>query len=453
MFILTQEIIIERICAKHGDRFDLSRVVYTGCQKKITIGCPVHGFFERQYNCFIDSDHGCPRCGKVASNSGRLVDFSTFVERSRLAHPNAGYVYFPDKYVNTRTKTSILCPRHGMFVQDPTQHMLGHGCPACGNENTGLGGRLNTDQFVKRAKEVHGDDRYDYSMVDYVHGETPILIGCNILDHPLFFQTPLRHLAGGGCPVCGKILSSRKLHYTTKRFIEEANRVHGEGKYIYTGVVYEHSETPVLIICAACNHSFLQSPHGHLKGQGCPACAKQRNIKSTKSTTDRFIAAAILKHGEGRYIYSEVEYEHSMTPVLIGCSISNHSPFWQTPHNHLAGCGCPVCSESTGEKAVAKFLTDAGISYEREKTFPDLISEKQLYIDFWIESLNTAIEYNGAQHVRPIKWFGGEKTLAGILIRDEAKRNWAKSKGIKLIEVAHTETDIPSFLRQQLNFV
>ena len=34
-----------------------------------------------------------------------------------------------------------------------------------------------------------------------------------------------------------------------------------------------------------------------------------------------------------------------------------HGVFKVTPHNHLADCGCPVCSESSGEKLIRSILT------------------------------------------------------------------------------------------------
>ena len=43
--------------------------------------------------------------------------------------------------------------------------------------------KLTTEEFIKRAKEVHGD-KYDYSLVDYKNMTTKIKIICPI--HGIF---------------------------------------------------------------------------------------------------------------------------------------------------------------------------------------------------------------------------------------------------------------------------
>jgi hypothetical protein len=51
-------------------------------------------------------------------------------------------------------------------------------------------GRGNTNEFIKRAKEIHGDN-YDYSEVKYVNTSTPVKIKC--IKHGFFNQTPNKH--------------------------------------------------------------------------------------------------------------------------------------------------------------------------------------------------------------------------------------------------------------------
>ena len=60
--------------------------------------------------------------------------------------------------------------------------------------------KLTTEEFIAKAKAVHGD-RYDYSKVKYVNNQTPVEIVCPI--HGTFIQRPLNHLRGNGCPQCG----------------------------------------------------------------------------------------------------------------------------------------------------------------------------------------------------------------------------------------------------------
>lgn len=49
----------------------------------------------------------------------------------------------------------------------------------------------NKEEFVKKARNVHGD-KYDYSKVVYVNAKTNVKIICPI--HGEFLQTPDKHL-------------------------------------------------------------------------------------------------------------------------------------------------------------------------------------------------------------------------------------------------------------------
>jgi hypothetical protein len=57
------------------------------------------------------------------------------------------------------------------------------------------------------------------------------------------------------------------------------------------------------------------------------------------------------------------------------------------------------------------------------------------HLDIWIPKLNIGIEFHGAQHDRPIAFFGGEQTYLENQKRDERKRNLCNQNGVKLIEV------------------
>ena len=60
-------------------------------------------------------------------------------------------------------------------------------------------GKLTTEEFIAKAKAVHGD-RYDYSKVEYVDNKTKVCIICN--EHGEFMQLPALHLKGHGCVKC-----------------------------------------------------------------------------------------------------------------------------------------------------------------------------------------------------------------------------------------------------------
>jgi len=132
--------------------------------------------------------------------------------------------------------------------------------------------RLTTEQFIEKAKAVHGD-KYDYSLVDYKNAKTKVKIICSI--HGVFEQIPYNHLQGKKCFECN---GSKKT--TTKQFIEKAKVIHGD-KYDYRQVKYNNRHNKVKIVCPE-HGPFEQTPGCHLNGNGCPKCVGFYNIHYKK---------------------------------------------------------------------------------------------------------------------------------------------------------------------------
>ena len=255
-----------------------------------------------------------------------------FIERARKVHGDK-YDYSKVDYVSIHAKVCIICPKHGEFWQDPSSHLSGVGCSKCGHEKIGKKNSSNSDEFIDKSRKVHGD-KYDYSKVEYKNNRTKVCIICP--EHGEFWQTPNNHLIGQGCPIC-----SGNVRLTKEEFINRAKGVRGD-KYDYSNVEYVNTETKVRIICPK-HGEFLQSPHTHLNGNGCPKCGAERMVESPSSNSEEFIQRAKEIHGD-KYDYSKVGYENTHKKVCIICP--EHGEFWQTPHNHLIGQGCPLCGIS-----------------------------------------------------------------------------------------------------------
>ena len=133
---------------------------------------------------------------------------------------------------------------------------------------------LTTQEFIEKAKEIHGD-KYDYSKVDYINTKTKVIIICKI--HGEFIQKPNSHLINHGCPQCGINSQSLSLTLTKEEFIEKAKEVH-EDKYDYSKVNYINSFTKVIIICKI-HGEFKQIPHSHLINHGCSKCVNKTEGK------------------------------------------------------------------------------------------------------------------------------------------------------------------------------
>lgn len=79
-------------------------------------------------------------------------------------------------------------------------------------------------------------------------------------------------------------------------------------------------------------------------------------------TLIEFINKAVKIHGN-TYSYDNVLYKNANTKVCIICPI--HGEFWQTPHNHLQGHGCPKCGRIA---AINKYKTNSDDFIQRANT-------------------------------------------------------------------------------------
>ena len=104
----------------------------------------------------------------------------------------------------------------------------------------------------------------------------------------------------------------------------------------------------------------------------------------------------------------------------------------------LEGSKCPNCVYSRGEKAVADVLDSLSIEYSREHTF-EYLGRKRF--DFFIPSLNIAIEYDGEQHYKSIDAWGGEEYLESVRQSDAFKNDFCDFMGIDLLRIPYWEFD------------
>jgi hypothetical protein len=278
--------------------------------------------------------------------------------------------------------------------------------------------KLTTKEFIEKAISVH-DKKYDYSRVNYINNHTKVLIKCNRCGNE-FEVTPNNHLSQKhGCPLC----NHRSYSYTNDEFIKKAVILNGD-TFDYSKVDYKNNRTKIIIKHNNCGKWFWQTPSKHLSGQGCPYCAKNKKL-----TTDEFAKKAAIRHNN-KYDYSKVEYKCTDKKVCIICP--EHGEFWQTPHSHLKGCGCPKCDEeiNVSETKLYNFLKSNLDSTILREYKPLWLNGKSL--DIFIPEKMIGIEYQGIQHFEPVKYFGGIKRFSKNVNNDKMKFKECKENGVKL---------------------
>ena len=273
-----------------------------------------------------------------------------FIELSNKKHNNK-YDYSKIKYINNKTKVCIICPKHGEFWQTPHDHLRGKGCPECGKIKRAQERAMSTEEFIKKAKQIHGD-KYDYSTVDMNNREKNGKIKIICPKHGEFEQLPNSHLQGYGCPKCAHEFVANCKRITQEEFINKSKKVHGD-KYDYSKVKYIDLETPVEIICPI-HGSFYQKPEHHLMGHGCQKCGRQFSQK--EEDLFNFIKSLTsfeVRHNDKKAIKPN-EIDVYIPEIKIGFEFDGlywHSEQYREKNFHN------ICCKETHESSVRGWLT------------------------------------------------------------------------------------------------
>lgn len=414
----------------HGDKYNYSKIKYINAKTKICIICPKHGEFWQTPSNHL-SGKGCPICGKEKTVKTKRKSVLDFVEKAKKIHNNK-YYYSKVEYKNNKTKVCIICPQHGEFWQIPSSHLQGSGCPKCSIIKNSNSKRNNLSKFIYKAQKIH-NGKYDYSKSVYTTYHSDLCIICP--KHSEFWQSPATHLRGCGCPQCGidNIIEARK--YTTKSFIEKAQKIH-HNQYDYSKVKYIDCQTKICIVCSE-HGEFYQLPSQHLQGCGCPKCGYNKSSDSHRKTTQKFIEESLVIQRD-KYDYSKSIYKNANSKICIICP--KHGEFWQTPYKHLQGQGCPICKSSRIETEIRNLLLDNNIQFEEQKKFPWLGLQS---LDFYLPNYCIAIECQGLQHFEPLNFFGGEKELERLIQLDKRKLDLCKINNITILYYANYHYDFP----------
>ena len=201
---LTTEEFVKRAKDIHGDKYDYSKVEYTGIYNEVCIICPKHGEFWQSPNAHLRGK-GCKRCSMeiLWENKKKITTESLIIKGKEIYGDK--YTYGKTAYNGYNKSFIVTCPLHGDFETNYRNFILKrHGCYKCGKikmwDNRG---RITTEEFIKKAREVHGN-KYDYSKVNYKRRDSKVIIICP--EHGEFLQTPAKHLEGQECPECnGKL--------------------------------------------------------------------------------------------------------------------------------------------------------------------------------------------------------------------------------------------------------
>lgn len=182
--------------------------------------------------------------------------------------------------------------------------------------------KLTTEEFIAKAKAVHGD-RYDYSKVKYVNASTKVCIICKI--HGEFWQTPSHHTCGHGCTKCAAEVNAAKMRLWTEKRCREVALKYTEMKAFRTECEEAYN--------AALKHKWLKD-YTWLSYKIDVSKPK----KKRQSYTQEEIIEKIRSIYGDRYSYEKVEYKAMKVPITLICHEKDaneveHGEFSMRPDN------------------------------------------------------------------------------------------------------------------------
>lgn len=198
---------------------------------------------------------------------------------------------------------------------------------------------------------------------------------------------------------------------------------------------YINDKTKIKVRHIECGNEYYVRASHFFAGR---RCKKHMNEKSP----EKFLEQARKAPNGNEYVWLE-PYHRTHEPISVKHLVCGYE-YKVTPDAFLsAGNRCPNCNMSIGEKKVQEILDELKVDYKIQYVFDDLVGKdnKVMPFDFYIESNNLVIEYDGRHHSVSIEKFGGDDYLKLINKRDSKKENYLKDKGIKLVRVSYKASD------------
>lgn len=177
---------------------------------------------------------------------------------------------------------------------------------------------------------------------------------------------------------------------------------------------------------------------------GCPCCAGQKAVLSNCLATLRpEIASEWHPTLNGELTPFNVVL-YSNRKVWWQCAdYSQH--IWEAIISNRTGVRkscCPFCSDSHGEKLVAKYLKEINLPFKRQFKFDACKNIRVLRFDFAVRIKNiiAIVEFHGIQQYEIIEHFGKE-SFELTQLTDKIKNNFCIDKNIPLLIIPYWDID------------
>lgn len=294
-----------------------------------------------------------------------------------------------------------------------------------------MGKKLTHEEFENRIHKIQPNIIFT---TKYINARTKVHCKC-LIDGFEWDATPDNLLHGTGCPICSGTYMDKNILIDRLKTISPEITIIGD---------YINNMTKILCYCKKHNEYFMSSPTHLLRGQtGCKKCQHEKASESTKYTQKQFEDKFYDCFGSEYIVIGK--YISSTTSIKIKC-IKCDTEFSIIPNNAFSrGINCPTCHKSRsmpkGEERIFDYLSKNNIIFIHGYEFDDLfgVNDGRLSYDFYLPTENLLIEYNGEQHYRSVKYFGGEEKFKIQQEHDLRKYNYANLHNYNLLIIPYTQ--------------
>lgn len=291
--------------------------------------------------------------------------------------------------------------------------------------------RKTNEQFLKELSEKHPTLE---ALEEYVTNRQKIHLRCKVCGYILYVQ-PLSLYSGHGCGNCGG--TRKKTHEEFVKIMEEKRpdiEILGE----YTG-----NHDPIKVRCKNCDRIYELTPIALLNRNQCARC-----YGTERKTHEDFVSEMKNINPDLRIIGT---YYNNRSLIEYYCEKCKETHFAQA-HSLLTYGGCNHNPKSRGEQKISDWLAQNNISFIKEYSFSDCRDQNALPFDFYLPEHNILIEFDGAQHYKPVDYFGGQDAFEKVQLHDSIKTKYCLDNNIKLIRIPYWDyCNIDIILNSELN--
>lgn len=303
----TTENLIDSFRKTHGTRYIYTKVENKKGDPTVIINCRQHGEFVQRKKAHT-AGANCPICAAISAKrkltlnkSSKTLTYKQWSQILSHRYSKSPFTDIVDEHGGsilgvTQLNVHLMCPTHGRFTMAKSNLLKGSWCYKCGREKIVKAQTFNITDIAERLNKLLPA----YTVVNgWKNANTDIKFKCTACGKNDCVKKVgiLLRKNNTICTECANKEKAKNLIITFDEFLKRTT-LKQKTSYSYDKTTYKALTEKMQITCKTCNTIFSQTPHNHLKGAGCPTCAKLKSGFGKSRFIGQPAIFYILKIGE-----------------------------------------------------------------------------------------------------------------------------------------------------------